>query len=596
MTVPEKIDALRAEMREQGFQAYIIPPSDPHQSEYVADRWKCREWLTGFTGSAGIAVVTLEEAALWTDSRYFLQGTEQLEGTGIQLMKMGMPGTPSIEDWVIAKLKKETVPVVGCYGGYFAMSEIRKMTGKFNQAGQFLNYHFDLINKVWLDRDELPTEKAFEHDLKFAVSSRKEKLDAVRSGMGDADGHLITTLDDIAWIFNLRGRDVECNPVAIAYALVERERAYLFIDPVKVDSSLKTSLEKDNIFIKPYDEMIFTLKALTEGYKILMDPSKANAIIYEDVPVHCDVIEGKTVSTALKAIKSNGEVDHIRNAMRKDAVALLRLFRWLEDELDKREVPEAEVADVLATFRSKQEGYYGESFPAIVGYAGNGAIVHYRPMPETCANLKKEGILLLDSGGQYLDGTTDITRTVALGKPSQKQKEHYTLVLKGHICLATATFPEGTTGMQLDTLTRQFLWGSGLNFGHGTGHGVGYFLNVHEGPQGIGPNPNARYLGKIYEGMFNSNEPGLYITDEYGIRIENLVLAVNAGDNGFGKFLKMETLTLFPIDLELVEPTLLTIKEKIWLNEYHEKVWQEVSPLLEDKDERNWLRAKCRKL
>ncbi len=314
------------------------------------------------------------------------------------------------------------------------------------------------------------------------------------------------------------------------------------------------------------------------------------------IPEHVKVLEGNTITTLLKAIKNPIEVGHIKAAMAKDAVALLNLFRWLDKELDERKVSEVEVSDRLAAFRKEgSDDYYGESFPAIVGYEGNGAIVHYRPMPNTCAMLEKEGILLLDSGGQYHNGTTDITRTVALGQPSEQQKRHFTLVLKGHIALATQHFPEGTTGLQLDTLTRQYLWRQNLNFGHGTGHGVGFFLNVHEGPQGIGPNMQGRYLEQMKAGMFTSNEPGLYLTDQYGIRIENLILAVEDDrDEGFGKFLRFETLTLFPIDLKLVDGKLLTLEEKSWLNKYHRKVLKEVKPLLTDQDDIRWLESKCR--
>ena len=591
--IRKKIEKLRQAMEAKGISAYIIPSSDPHQSEYVADYWKGREWISGFTGSAGTVVVTLHKAGLWTDSRYFLQGVEQLENTGIDLMKQGEPGTLSISDWLGSVLKPNDL--VACDGNNFSVAHIRRLAREMEASLLGLDYKKDLFTEVWEDRPALPKGEVFEHLVKFAGKNRRQKIAEVQGQMTVSDGHLITTLDDIAWLLNIRGHDVECNPVAISYCVVEKERVCLFIDDAKIKDSLKKELKGDGIQLLPYEGIRHFLLELPEGYTILLNANTTNANLYDAIPDHCYIEEGKTISTTLKAIKNKTEVKHIKDAMAKDAVALLKLFRWLENELPNREISEVEVSDQLVDFRKEGADYYGESFPAIVGYKGNGAIVHYRPMPGKCAFLKNEGILLLDSGGQYHNGTTDITRTVALGgKATAKEKEHFTLVLKGHIALAIQHFPVGTTGMQLDTLTRQYLWKQNLNFGHGTGHGVGFFLNVHEGPQGIGPNAQGRYLESFKEGMFTSNEPGLYLTDEYGIRIENLVLAVDAGENGFGQFLKFDTLTLFPIDLNLVDRTMLNYEEKKWLNDYHQEVLAKVSPLLENEDDKNWLKAKCR--
>lgn len=592
MTVKERVEKLRRAMELKGVHAYIIPSSDPHQSEYVADYWKSREWISGFTGSAGVVVVTLYKAALWTDSRYFLQGVEQLEGTGIELMKQGMPGVPSKEDWLAGVL--EAGQIVACDGNNFSVSQIRALSSELESAHLALDYKLDLFADAWEDRPALPKGDIFEHLVKFAGKNRKAKIAEVREGMDGADGHLITTLDDIAWLLNLRGNDVECNPVAIAHCMVEQERVCLFVDDSKISASLKKELNGDGIQLMPYEQTEDFISNLYKGYQILIDPNTVNANLYDAIPDTCLIHEGKTVSTFLKAIKNKTEVGHIKEAMAKDAVALLKLFRWMETELPNRQITEVEVSDQLIEFRKEGADYYGESFPAIVGYKGNGAIVHYRPMPDACASMKNEGMLLLDSGGQYHNGTTDITRTVIFGEATKQQKEHFTLVLKGHIALATQHFPDGTTGLQLDTLTRQHLWKQNLNFGHGTGHGVGFFLNVHEGPQGIGPVAVGRYLEKIREGMFMSNEPGLYLTDEYGIRIENLILAVDAGDNGFGKFLKFDTLTLFPIDLNLVDNTMLSYEEKKWLNDYHQETLAKVAPLLDNEDDINWLKNKCR--
>ncbi len=594
MNIKERVASLRKAMESKGLSAYIIPSSDPHQSEYVADYWKCREWISGFTGSAGSVVVTLDKAGLWTDSRYYLQGAEQMEGTGIDLFKDGLPETLSMVDWLKSELKAgETV---GLDGANFSISQIKSLQNSLGAFDLDLNYDHDLFEDIWTDRTALPKEAIFEHDVKFTGQSRLERINQIRTQMGDADGHLVTMLDDIAWTLNLRGSDVECNPVAIAYLWVGRDSCFLFVDESKVDTALTTKLSKNKIHIQSYESIHQFLEELPKGTKVLINPGTLNAKIYDTLTKQCEISNGKSIATNLKAIKNSTEIGHIREAMTKDAVALIRLFMWLEKEVETRGVPETEVADRLAAFRKMGADYYGESFPAIVGFKGNGAIVHYRAMPETCASVTNEGMLLLDSGGQYHNGTTDITRTIIFGEASAQQKRHFTQVLKGHIALAVQQFPEGTRGIQLDTLTRQFLWNDQLNFGHGTGHGVGYFLNVHEGPQGIGPNTAARYLEPIKEGMFLSNEPGLYLTDEYGIRIENLVIAVEAGKGDFGKFLKFETLTLFPIEIDLMDVSILTSSEIKWLNEYHQECWEKISPLLSDENELVWLKNKCRKI
>lgn len=593
MNIVQRLTALREVMEKRGISAYIIPSSDPHQSEYVADHWKGREWISGFTGSAGTVVVALEEAGLWTDTRYFLQGEEELKDTGIRLMKQGEPDTPSITDWLIGLL--ESGATVACDARNFSLAHVRGLAVRLSEAQLHLETEQDLLAEIWEDRPPLPKGRIFELELKYAGQSRLEKIAAVRKGMAEVDGHLITTLDDIAWLLNIRGHDVECNPVAIAFLLVEQERVCLFVERGKLEEALRLTLQKDGVHVLDYTDAKPFLMSLNDGYHILLDPKTLNADLFDALPDRCQVYEGASIPIALKAVKNPIEIGHIRKVMAKDAVALVRLYRWLEAELDAgATVTEFEVASQLAAFRAMGEGYYGESFPAIVGYKGNGAIVHYRPLPGRSAQIKKEGILLLDSGGQYLDGTTDITRTTALGTPTDEQKRHFTWVLKGHISLAMQHFPTGTKGIQLDALTRQHLWKQNLNFGHGTGHGVGFFLNVHEGPQGIGPQPQDRYMEPFRAGMFSSNEPGFYLTGEYGIRIENLVLTVPAGNQGFGEFLKFETMTLFPIDLVLLDKTLLTQEEREWLNGYHQMVWDRVSPLLEYEAERKWLERKCR--
>lgn len=591
MQVNNNISALRKQITKNKFDAYIIPGSDPHQSEYVADHWKGRSWISGFTGSAGNVVVTKNHAGLWTDSRYFIQAEKELKGTKMKLHKLKIPHTPEYMTWILENVKKGGT--VGCDGMLFSVGQINMMKKLFAQKNIKLNYSKDLLKSSWENRPALPTNEIFEHKVKFAGKSRIKKLDTIRDKMETegVDFHFISTLDDIAWTFNIRSSDVECNPVSIAYAIIGMKKAYLFIDKNKVPTSLKKEFLRDNILLKPYDGIIDFLKKIPASKNILVDPSTTNMKLYNSISKK-QVIHGKTISTHLKAIKNKTEIKHIKNAMIKDGVALTRLYMWLEKSLTKGSVTEVELAKKLSSLRAAQGDYHGESFDAIVGYKGNGAIVHYRPEEGSCATIKKDGILLLDSGGQYEDGTTDITRTVAMGKPTKEQKRNFTSVLKGHIGLADLVFLKGTRGNQIEILARQHLWKDGLNYGHGTGHGVGFFLNVHEGPQSIGSGLTAKAATVIEEGMLTSNEPGFYKTGEYGIRIENLVLAVKDKKTNFGEFLKFESVTLFPIDKNLIEHKMLTKAEVQWLENYHKEVFSKLSPHL-NKNEKAWLKKKC---
>ncbi|MEL6863912.1 MAG: aminopeptidase P family protein [Bacteroidota bacterium] len=590
--INDRIHALRQLMQARQLDAYLIPSSDPHQSEYVADHWKSRIWASGFTGSAGIVVITADHAGLWTDSRYFLQAEEELAGSEMVLHQQLIPHAPEHISWMAEHLPKGAT--VACDGMLFSISQVRALAKAFHRAGLELDHQQDLIAEVWRDRPALPDYPVFEHKVAFSGKSRVEKLQAVRAAMQQrgASHYFISTLDDIAWLFNLRGSDVECNPVFIAYAVIGPEVAYLFVNQTKLAEDLQNALRGDGVLLKGYETIADYLGSLQSPHRLLIDRSTIS-IQLNNLIDRAVALEGDNICRQLKAIKNETEVGHIRDAMRKDGVALTRLYRWLDAELANRSIPEVEVAAQLAAFRKAQGDYHGESFSAIVGYKGNGAIVHYRPMPGKCADIQKEGILLLDSGGQYTNGTTDITRTTALGTPSEEQKRNFTLVLKGHIALATIQFPAGTRGIQLDTLARQFLWQQGLNYGHGTGHGVGFFLNVHEPPQGFATSISQRGVTIFEPGMFTSNEPGYYKTGEYGIRIENLVLTVNGTDNGHGHFLRFETLTLFPIDLNLVERSLLTAGEIEWLNAYHERVYRELAPLLSE-EEAAWMKEQCR--
>lgn len=584
------IQHLRQLMHLHKIYAYLIPTADPHQSEYLADHWKAREWISGFTGSAATVVITQDHAGLWTDSRYFLQAEHQLESSEIVLHKQQANGTSEYITWLAEHLPKGST--VGLDGYLFSVGQLRQLEKELRLKGIAINSQVDLISEVWSDRPALPTHPIFEYDVAFAGESRAAKLNRIREKIikQGADFHLITTLDDIAWTLNIRSKDVEFNPVTISYLVVNKEIAYLFINPEKVPDAIKQNLNNDGVILKPYESLEDFLQILE--HPILVDDRLINIRLYNAIS-ETQIIKGDNIPLHLKTIKNPTEIGNLREAMRKDGVALTRFFRWLEEKLQTRTVPEYEAGRKLNAFREAQGNYFGESFNAIVGYNSNSAIVHYRPEEATSSEIKPEGILLLDSGGQYLEGTTDITRTIALSAPTDDQKRNYTLVLKGHITLAKAKFPVGTTGVQLDTLARQFLWQQGLNFGHGTGHGVGFFLSVHEPPQGFTASPhNQRGTTPQELGMLTSNEPGFYKTGEYGIRIENLVLCVEAEETDFGKFLQFETLSLFPIDTSLIDSSLLTTEEKKWFNDYQRRVLNELSPRLEGA-EVEWLRRKC---
>ena len=581
-------------MKKKELDAYLVPSSDPHQSEYVAAHWQSRKWVSGFTGSAGIAIITEDHAGLWTDSRYFLQAEDELADSEMTLHKQTISHAPEHISWLKENLTDGSV--VACDGMLFSLSQIHLLEKNFEDKNIALDFNQDLISSTWKDRPSLPKNKIFEHDISFAGRSRLDKLNDIRKIMRqkNADFHLITTLDDIAWTFNIRSNDVECNPVTIAYAVIGLEDAYFFVDKEKVPSALQAKFETDKIKVMPYESIRSFLENLTEDDRIIVDSARVNIILHDAIR-NAQIISHQTISTPLKAIKNETEIKHIKNVMKKDAVALLKLFRWLEKTLNDREIPETEVAEKLDGFRKDQGQYHGESFAAIVGYNGNGAIVHYHALPDKCAMIKNEGMLLLDSGGQYTDGTTDITRTIAIGAPTAEQKQNFTLVLKGHIDLAMIKFPYGTRGNQMEILARKALWDHGLNYSHGTGHGVGFFLNVHEGPQALGTGSTAKAATIFEPGMLTSNEPGFYKTGEYGIRTENLVLVVKDRETEYGDFLKFDTVTLFPIDLNLIDKTLLNDQEINWLNDYHDRVYNEVSPLLND-EEKAWLREKCSKI
>ena len=589
--INERIASLRDVMRKAGVAACIIPGTDPHASEYIADYWKERVWISGFTGSAGTAVVTLTKAGLWTDSRYFLQGEEELKGSGMDLMKMGLPETADIIPWLIDTLKPGEKVAVNAQ--MFSVNAYAAMKSELETVGIEL-VSIDLMKEVWTDRPDLPKKPFYVFDLKYSGQSTTDKIAATRAEMAKLRSQVfvMSALDDIAWLFNIRGNDVDFNPVVIAYALVEENDVTLFVDQDKLTEETKTYLASVGVRIKAYDAIYSVLEQIESSKTVLIDGAKLNRALYESIPAACTKRNAMSPVFKLKSIKNEVEMAGVRQAMVKDGVALTRFFIWLEENLKSGNLNEVSVDQKLYEFRSKQENFKGESFSTIAGYGPHGAIVHYRAVPESASTLKPENLFLLDSGGQYLEGTTDITRTVALGTPTVKQKIDFTLVLKGHIALATAKFPSGTRGSQLDILARKAMWDLGINYGHGTGHGVGHFLNVHEGPQNIRMDENPISL---QEGMFMSNEPGLYRTNQYGIRTENLIHVIKAEKTEFGEFLKFETVTLFPIDKELIDVEMMSDEDIDWLNNYHKRVYDSLAQKL-DENEREWLSRKCAKL
>jgi len=585
--------AVQQFLKKEGLQAYIQPSSDNHQSEYVADRFKFRTWLSGFTGSMGIAVITEKNGYIWTDSRYFLQAETELGGSHWQLKKQKLQASAEH----ITALAEELMPNsrVGCDGSLFSVSEINQIKKVFKKKNIELVTKIDIAAAIWKDRPAAPAEAVFIHPEIYAGISAKEKINIVRNKIAtDGATHLIVTaLDEICWLLNLRGSDVESNPVFYAYVVLDAKSAHLFIDPTKLDAAVNTYLKTIGVEILPYNSITNFLGELFPVTDIVeMDPTTMAFSLNQTIPQGVEIMERTSHISQLKAIKNPIEIANIRNAMIKDGVALAKAFVWLEKTLEHRTVSEYELASMLAQFRSEQAHYYGESFDAIIGYKSNGAIVHYKPDSKTSAQITNEGILLIDSGGQYADGTTDITRTICLGAPTAEQKLHYTLVLKGHIALATAVFLQGTRGIQLDMLARAPLWQNGLNYGHGTGHGVGFFLNVHEPPQGFAPSMGARGTTPHELGMITSNEPGFYKEGSHGIRIENLVLCVPHAHNTFGTWYAFETLTIFPIATNLIDKSLMTAQECLWLNNYNLRVYNALSSFLTE-DEKNWLQKAC---
>lgn len=589
MKTIEKITSLRAQMRKYSLAAYIVPGTDPHASEYVTEHWRERMWISGFTGSAGTAVVTLDKGGLWTDSRYFLQAEMQLKNSGLSLMKEGLADTPSIAEWLKQQLKPGAN--VGVNPEMFSNNGYVALQNELQEADIHL-MPVDLIQPIWVERPALPTTPFYVMDLKYTGKSVTEKLTELRREMKHrhADVYVISSLDEIAWLFNIRGTDVDYNPLVIAYAIVTQGDATLFVMPEKLTAETMKYLVNNKVAVADYECIINAVKKIDANDAVLYDGAKLNRALWNAIPKGCKKVECASLVAQLKSLKNEVELEGTRKAMKQDGKALVRFFMWLEENVGKQTLSEYDLMMRLKECRAEGDNFMGESFGTIAGYNANGAIVHYSADEHNCAMVEKQGMLLLDSGGQYMDGTTDITRTVTLGEPTEQQKVDYTLVLKGHIALACAKFPEGTRGVQLDVLARQFLWQNGLSYGHGTGHGVGHFLCVHEGPQNIRTDLNPTPL---QVGMLLSDEPGVYRAGEYGIRIENLVAVKQGERTPFANFLEFETLTLYPYDQKLIQWDLLSKDEVDWINAYHQRVEEELTPLLND-EETAWLKEKCK--
>lgn len=599
-TPSSRIAALREEMKQHNLSAYIIPGTDPHASEYMADHWKETTWISGFKGETGTVLITTDRAFLWTDSRYYLQADKELEGSGVELMKESEIDTPTIPQWLCENLAQGQIvglnPEMFTVKGYAALSEQlaqKELTIK----------SVDLIRPLWTEnRPPIPQSTLYEYEVKYAGETTQSKINRIRQELKkkSADTMVISALDEIAWLFNIRGFDVDFNPVVISYALIQPNSCTLFVDPQKIDHKAQAYLNATGITARPYEEIFAALRELPDTARVLFDGSRLNRALWEALPVNCKKIDTQSPVLLLKSMKNEVEIEGEKKAMIQDAVALTRFFRWLDTEAfaNNRTQTEYSLMEKLHELRAQGNNFVEESFGTIAGYQGNGAIVHYEATKDDCAVVEPYGVLLLDSGGQYLDGTTDITRTVWLGEIPEEgteQREFFnkvqhdnTLVMKGHIALACAKFPRGTRGNQLDVLAHQYMWKEGITYGHGTGHGVGHFLGCHEGPQNIRTDNNP---APLYPGNICSDEPGIYRAGEYGIRIENLITVVEDSTTEFGTYYRFDTLTLCFYDLRLLDMNMLTEQEKEWIRQYHQNMFLTIEPLL-SKDEASWLKAR----
>lgn len=587
----QKVEALRKLMKKYKMDAYIIPSFDSHHSEYVTEHFRSMNWISGFTGSAGTVVVTDSDAGIWTDGRYYIQATNQIKGSGIRLFKMSDPGVPSYTEWLSEVLSKNAC--VGFDGSIFPVTMVREMKNKFESKNISLNIDHDLIDEIWEDRPENPDDKIFVLDVKYAGKSRKEKLDEIRKEMKNkgADFHLLTSLDDIAWLLNLRGSDIIDTPVFLSYVVVSFDKCYLFVDPKKVPQNVKSELESDNIEVRNYEDVKDILSKLSKDDSLMFDPNETNFLLYSLVKCKKNV-EQSNVSTMLKAVKNETEIKNMKECELQDGVAMVKFIKWLKESVGKEHITEYSAAQKLDSIRMENKLCVSPSFTTISAYKEHAAMMHYVATEESAYDLKKEGTLLVDSGGQYYNGTTDITRTMALGEVSEEEKRDYTAVLKSHIDLEMAKFLYGSTGSDVDIIARAPIWKYGIDYKCGTGHGVGFFLNVHEGPQGMRQTPNNI---KLVDGMDITNEPGIYTEGKYGIRTENMMLVIKDEKTEYGQFYKFEPLTYCPIDTTMVKKDMLTKDEIDWLNNYHKDVYDKLSPFLNE-EEKVWLKKQTKSI
>lgn len=586
--IAQRLEALREVMRREKLDAFIFPSTDPHNSEYVPDRWKGREWISGFNGSAGTAVVTMHSAAVWTDSRYFIAAADQLSGTEFQLMKLKIEGTPTISEWLGSELREVSSAQVGVDGMCNSAASVEALVSDLRREGGItVRTNLDPLDIVWTDRPQIPASKVEIQPIELAGETVASKLTRIRKTLRGlhADGMLMSALDDVAWTLNLRGTDVHCTPVFVSYLLISTTTATLYINKEKLTPEVEAHLESQGVKTAGYDDVSKGIKEYAE-YNILLDPNETNYTLSRLVDVQ-EVIRHKSPIPAMKAIKNEAEIRGYRSAMLKDGIALVKFLRWLKPAVEAGGQTEISIDKKLTSLRAEQPLFRDISFDTIAGYGAHGAIVHYEATPETDIPLEPHGLLLLDSGAQYQDGTTDITRTIALGPVSDYEKHIYTLVLKGHIQLEICKFPSGASGTQMDILAREAMWREGLNYLHGTGHGVGSYLSVHEGPHQFRlewvPAP-------FLENMTVTDEPGIYLAGQFGVRIENTLLISHYKDTEFGKFLQFESLTLCPIDTTPVVKEELLPEEVAWLNEYHQHVYDVLAPHLDDEGDKEWLR------
>ena len=583
--ISDRVQALREQMKQFKISAYIIPSTDPHNSEYVAEHWQGREWISGFTGSSGTVVITENDGGLWTDGRYFIQAEQQLEDSGIRLFKDQTQAVPTFMEWLAETLKKEAR--VGFDGSVVTIAQTRKMEESFKEKNIQIVSEHDLLDLIWENRPTLPNKKIFLHDEKFAGKSSQQKLEELREEMKKqkVDHHLITTLDDIAWLYNFRGDDVSFCPVAIANAIVSLDQAYLFIDPMKASQEIVKKLMAEGITIQPYNEIGLILNNLPDGDSILISPQNLNQKLHHQIPEKINIVEGRHLTTLMKAVKNPIEIAHYKECLRRDGVAMVQFMKWLDETVPMGTVTELSAEKQLAAFRRQQEHFFDLSFNTIAGYKEHGAMMHYAATAKTDVTISNEGFFLVDSGGLYFDGTTDITRTFNYGPLSEAEKKDYTLVARGNISLAKAKFKKDSRGMNLDVLARAPMWAEGIDYGCGTGHGVGFFLNVHEGPQNL----SQKLVDvPLVPGMVITNEPGIYRAGKHGIRIENIMLVVEDEKNEFGEFHRFETITLAPINTKPIIKEMMTGNEIQWLNDYHQRVYNELSPRLNE-EENKWL-------